>query len=109
MKTYKDINGKEQTISSLKANYRNVIESLIDRIEKAGYSYSISVKKDKAIRNNESNTYYVMFAINGNTTETTGIGIRMGLNCDAFKNGTLSNEPIRINKNCEWSPKPLFI
>ena len=109
MKTYKDINGIEQAISSLKTNYRNVIESLIERIEKAGYAYMISVKKDKAIRNAESNTYYVMISINGNTPETTAIGIRMGLNCDAFKNGTLSGNPIRINKNCEWSPKPLFI
>jgi hypothetical protein len=109
MKTYKDINGKEQAISSLKANYRFVFESLIERIEKAGYDYSISVKKDKAIRNNESNTYYVMFALNSNTEETTGIGIRMGMNCAAFKNGKLTDEPIRINKNCEWSPKALFI
>ena len=109
MLTYKDVNGNEQKTSTLKPNFKNVIEPLYESIVNAGYKCSILVKKDKAIRSAESNVYYVFFAINGKTPETTNIGIRMNLDCKAFKQGYLSETPIQINKNCEWSPKPLYV
>ena len=109
MITYIDANGKQQKTSTLKPNFKNVIEPLYESIINAGYECRISIKKDKAIRPTENNKYYVFFAIDGNTPETKSLGIRLNLGCRAFKQGYLSEDKIQINKNCSWSPKPLYV
>lgn len=102
-------NNQTYLVNSLSENNQKLVKNIVGRCEKNGYECKISIVTDIAIRSAECSTNYLHFAINGKTKETKDLALDFLWSKNIFTNHKKYNQPLRINTNLSWSPKPLYI
>lgn len=107
--TYKNIKGEVKEISSLKPNFANVLNELNKRAINAGYQLSVEIYKDipadkRYTWQSKGLMFMLILAKDGQRTTAE----HWSINAPAFKRGSLSGKPIRIeipdpNEQSEWN------